>query len=281
MSVEPKWYAREQWTLIEAAQIVAGVNPYQGGKATDNPHMILAQITDPDRRALFDELYARSKDDIYRDALERGEPSRTGAIGNTRVTPCRYVMWAIDCPMPERLAALIDKAALAPVFGEPLPSKDTDPNKYGYTIEGAAKAIAEKYGVPERNILDRIREATVRGELTVRDPKTGFPFAPKVRRDFWERVDVADLNSWLEKSGVPYRLDVAPVAPVPTPPKKWDDARRNELRGEHARLVAERHTSPTKTLAKKYGVSEQFIREMKKEPAQKPNPWSNLVGRSK
>jgi hypothetical protein len=107
------------------------------------------------------------------------------------------------------------------------------PKVFGYTIEGAAKAIAEKYDVPERKLRDSIFEAAAKGELIVRDPQTGLPYTPKLRRDFWEVISPSDANAWLEKQGVGYRLDPLPksgdrdlssvMAPPASAPKTGDD----------------------------------------------------------
>ena len=140
-----------------------------------------------------------------------------------------------------------------------------EPNKYGYTIEGAAKAIAEKYDVPERKLRDSIFEAAARGELTVRDPQTGLPSTSKVRRDFYGQISITDLNAWLERQGVDYRLDCVPERRDAEQTVKWDEDRKRKLREEHAQLVRAKHKFPTKELAEKYGVSATRIRELKRE----------------
>jgi len=86
---------------------------------------------------------------------------------------------------------------------------DDLPNKFGYTIEGAAKAVADKYGVSEATLKKQILDAAKQGELKVRHPHTGIPYAPEKRRDFYERIATTDLNRWFENSGVEYRLEMA------------------------------------------------------------------------
>jgi hypothetical protein len=79
-------------------------------------------------------------------------------------------------------------------------------NELGYTIRGAAKALAKKYPVSERAMGDRIFDAAEQGMLHVRDPQTGMLYNPKDRSNHYERISVSELNQWLEESGVPYRL---------------------------------------------------------------------------
>lgn len=90
-------------------------------------------------------------------------------------------------------------------------SPDVTGARAGLTIEQAAQAIAKKYHLnesAEQNLQGQVSNAASRGELVVRDPMTGLPYSPSTRRDFWEFVSISDLNSWLEKQGVKYRLEV-------------------------------------------------------------------------
>ena len=95
MILSADWLARDLWTLIEAAQICSGLEPYLGGPVTDSPHDIVPRIADVTARANFELLYGRSKDaaDLGKLPFVR---SRTGKIGNTRVRPAEYLAWAID-----------------------------------------------------------------------------------------------------------------------------------------------------------------------------------------
>lgn len=80
------------------------------------------------------------------------------------------------------------------------------------TIVDAAAALSEKYGLtkPDKeSLLERLLEAAHRGELVVRDSQ-GFPYTPthaEIHYYMLERVSEDDLNAWLKKQGVEYRLD--------------------------------------------------------------------------
>jgi hypothetical protein len=79
-------------------------------------------------------------------------------------------------------------------------------NELGYTIRGAARALAKKYPISAGAMAQRIFDAAEEGKLQVRDPQTGLAYVPKDRSYHHERINVSDLNQWLEESGVPYRL---------------------------------------------------------------------------
>ncbi len=96
MSVDAKWLGYEQWTLLEAAQIVAGLEPFDHAVVGDDPHAILGRIPEDSTRKLFEELYRWSKDAINIGHLAISEKSRTGRIGNTRVLPRAYLAGAQD-----------------------------------------------------------------------------------------------------------------------------------------------------------------------------------------
>ncbi len=81
-------------------------------------------------------------------------------------------------------------------------------NSIGYTLRGAARALSIAYDIPEDGMLDRLREAANRGDLKVRDPRTGLTYTPSICRDFYERVSPDDLNSFFESQNVPYRVEV-------------------------------------------------------------------------
>ena len=152
------------------------------------------------------------------------------------------------------------------------------PNQFGYTIEGAAHAIATQFGVPEQRLRDSIFEATARNDLTVRDPQTGLPYTPKVRRDFWERISVADLNAWFERSGVTYRLDPVPTGAGAKQGQKWSYEALSALLREHNRLKAQKHPKPTKELATQHRVSVSRLRELLASARAMPDKWKGLGG---
>ncbi len=76
-----------------------------------------------------------------------------------------------------------------------------------YTIEEAAAALGEQQGWhagARASLLKRMIEAARDGTLTVRDPHTDLPYRPSPVREFYHVVMVADVNAWLERSGVAY-----------------------------------------------------------------------------
>lgn len=135
-------------------------------------------------------------------ADENGDYSKAAfAIDHDRfvdVKELRLLCFKWDLPIPQRLRE--SETESPPV------SDDDLPNEIGYTIRGAAIALAQKYSLPEDAIRKSIFEAAVQEKLTVRNPRTGLPYIPETRRDFYERVSIEDLNKWLEDSGVEYHL---------------------------------------------------------------------------
>lgn len=89
---------------------------------------------------------------------------------------------------------------------------DVTYSKTGLTIFDATEALAEKYALnkpAKENLLERLLEAAHRGELVVRD-SLGFPYTPlHAEKHYYipELVSADDLNAWLEKQRVEYRLD--------------------------------------------------------------------------
>ena len=55
------------------------------------------------------------------------------------------------------------------------------------------------------------------GALTVRNPTSKLPYIPETRRDFYEVISVTDINAWLVKSGVDYKLNKLVAADRNTP----------------------------------------------------------------
>lgn len=240
MSVDSKWWSRTRWTLIEAAQICAGVNPYQGESPTDSPHTVAARITDTQRRELFNELYARSKDSLEND-LPKEEESRTGYLGNVRVLPAQYLMWVIDLPLPQHLDALVPKDQFPLAFqGSPsAPILDrNDGEELGPTLEEAAKTLAQVGNTVEGSLLDRLWRAVQAGDLELIDPQTKIPTAgaPRTRRDWFYRVRVTALNKWLDGAGAPYRY--------PTPATASDSHGRAAETGGQALSTASKGKNP-------------------------------------
>lgn len=133
-------------------------------------------------------------------ADENGDYSKAVfAIDHDRfvdVNELRLLCFKWDLPIPHKLREAETPQVLT----------DDQPNEIGYTIRGAAIALAQKYSLPEDAIRQSIFDAAVQEKLTVRNPRTGLPYIPEKRRDFYERVSIEDLNIWLEQSGVDYRL---------------------------------------------------------------------------
>lgn len=210
MSIDPKWWTRERWTLIEAAQICAGVNPYLGKAPTDSPHVVEKRIKDPSRRELFRELYARSKDAVEGGSLEIAERPRTGNWGNVRVRPGEYVWWVTDLPLPQNLGALVPSDQFPNALRD-LPSALKlgwqEGGDLGPTLEEAARKLAETANVVESALLEQLWQAVQRGDLELVDPQTSLPMTAPLatRRDWFYRVRISKLNEWLESVGAPYR----------------------------------------------------------------------------
>jgi len=54
--------------------------------------------------------------------------------------------------------------------------------------------------------ISQLNDAIRRNEIIIRHPYTLLPYSPETRRDFWEVMSLTELNSWLDKIGVDYRL---------------------------------------------------------------------------
>jgi hypothetical protein len=104
------------------------------------------------------------------------------------------------------------------------PDSTLAPNRYGYTVDGAARAITEQFDLdadssdytPAKQSFEdkwahRIFTATLSGVLRVRDPQDGAYYKPATPRRFWERISTADLNAWLAASGTGFRLDIPEI----------------------------------------------------------------------
>lgn len=85
---------------------------------------------------------------------------------------------------------------------------DLEPSSIGYTIYGAANAVAQRYGVPEFVVRTNIIHGICSGLLIIRN-KFGFvsqSFEADMQND---RISIIDLNNYFEAQRVTYRLDVS------------------------------------------------------------------------
>ena len=116
MTIDARWAKRELWTLVEAAQLVAGLEPISRSLVGDSARDVERLILDDGLRSSFHELYEASKS-----AFQLGKlnclPSRTGALGNKRVKPSDFIAWAHGrgYPIPNEFASLLS----APAYGRP------------------------------------------------------------------------------------------------------------------------------------------------------------------
>ena len=212
MSFDAKWLTRDLWTLLEAAQICAGIEPFGGGPSTDNPHTVLGQISDENLRNVVGELYARSKDAVDVGGLAQSG-SRTKTYGNIRVRPFTYFLWAIDNGL--QVSSLV-KFPSGPVP----PETRYLETEMGYTIDGVVRELSERYGVNESAMRAQVRAAIRANVLRLVNPETGMPYVspPVDPRDWSDRLRVADLNEWFQKNGAPYLLS-SKLAPPPSAAK--------------------------------------------------------------
>lgn len=138
---------------------------------------------------------------------------------------------------------------------------DDLPNQFGYTIRGAAIAISREYDVPEQAMREHIFKAAEKGDLAVIDPQTGMPYTPDVRRDFYERIRIDELNKWFESCGVQYRLDepvsISKNRVIPIENER-DDA---SVLKRHCELKSQ-SKAPTKKLAEELGISDTRVRQI-------------------
>lgn len=138
---------------------------------------------------------------------------------------------------------------------------DDLPNQFGYTIRGAAIAISREYKVAERAMREHIFKAAEKGDLAVIDPQTGMPYTPDVRRDFYERIRIDELNKWFESCGVQYRLDepasVSKNRIIPIENERDDASVLKRHRELHSQC-----NSPTKKLAEELGISDTRVRQI-------------------
>lgn len=88
-------------------------------------------------------------------------------------------------------------------------------------LERVASTLATATGIEAERWQSTIVDAIKRGELPLKNPRNladPLPYAvPKNLRTFYDRVDVADLNRWLDENpdwGVAYRFTVEVTAPA-------------------------------------------------------------------
>lgn len=164
-----------------------------------------------------------------REAVERGTvtlrdpktllPLPTGIL-ESHPDPLVYVSNTLihipkpSAPRPDPVMSRADFERFCKSLGVDVLIRDENscdaPNQVGYTIRGAAKALAQKYAIPARAMRDSLVEAVKQGTLHVRNPKTGIPCSPRYLTTMENelRISIADLNEWLKNSGVPYELEV-------------------------------------------------------------------------
>lgn len=217
---------------------------------------------DPD---IFESLDNRPNQNNCAPLCSRAKSMERSAIAQqlTSQSPAKWLEWADAHPFLVHDAFRVAVQSIAETSQEneiPLPSDDL-PNQFGYTVRGAAIAIAREYEVSEQAMRDHIYKAAEKGELAVIDPQTGMPYTPEVRRDFYERIRIDDLNKWFEACGVPYRLgELAATSKsrVSAIEKERDDA---SVLKRHRELNSQ-CKAPTKKLAEELGVSDARVRQI-------------------
>jgi hypothetical protein len=153
-----------------------------------------------------------------------------------------------------------------------------------YTRATSASALLE-YWVVEREltVFERGNPVTdVAAVVLYPDEKGDTTAADNTVEQGW-RIDHAEFLALLAR----YRVTVPSFLNCDAPPTDdakinvtvWTSERRKELREEHAHLVAKHHKSPTRELARKYGVSESRIRDLKSEHASTSTMWKGLGGK--
>lgn len=127
-----------------------------------------------------------------------------------------------------------------------------------------------------------IRAAVKSGTITPLNPHSYVPVPD------WEHAQLmravmtrADFTRFAESVLIRVESGPTPERDDAGQTPKWTNERRKALREEHAQLVRAKHKCPTMELAKRYGVSEQRIRELKKEEAPEADRWPRLSGYSR
>lgn len=101
-----------------------------------------------------------------------------------------------------------------------------------WTIENATRAIGDREGWHQGardSLVDRMSEAAGSGALVLLDPHTDLPHKPRAVRTYFDLVATSEVDGWLERSGVPYRLrppaEGAPSLPMTTAIAEGADSR--------------------------------------------------------
>lgn len=119
--------------------------------------------------------------------------------------------------------------------------------------EIALRNDMESFGIPEtkfnemkvgaiearqKSFIDVLNDARRQGNITVREPSSKLPYSPKTQRNFCEVISVNDLNTWLQESGVDYKLKMKVIdVPQSKQTKTQNDADWKELAREKADLI--------------------------------------------
>jgi hypothetical protein len=88
-----------------------------------------------------------------------------------------------------------------------------------WTMEYAAKAIGDQQGWHQGardSLVARMVEGAESGALAVLDPHTDLPYRPGKVRPYYDLLNASDIDAWLERSGVSYRLRPSPTRHLPS-----------------------------------------------------------------
>lgn len=158
--------------------------------------------------------------------------------------------------------------------------------KGNFTMAEAADVLAAAYELDASGFLkNRMHHAARTGALALVDPKDGGPLMGRDCMELHDWVTPTNLDAWLERAGFPFRWPLkatsqaAPPAPVAdsasnAPTKKWTPEKLAELKAFRAS-----HTMPE--TAKKFGISEQRIRELLPSNKPKSKGYSAFTHRPK
>jgi hypothetical protein len=136
----------------------------------------------------FDALLYRGDDD-YQSALESVESG-----------------WLIDRASFVQLVERYGMRTPEAVGVKPRLNFTLLPDRFGYTVDGAARALRDQCGADEAKWDARILSAVRKGELRVRDRADGAYITPERVCAWIERIAIADLNAWLLTSGTEFQI---------------------------------------------------------------------------
>lgn len=125
-------------------------------------------------------------------------------------------------------------------------TRDTIARQAGghFTLNEAAQVLADRHpGLDPAEAVKRFRMAHSKGELPIHQGGSRFPLeGGETIRDFWDTLEVAELDSWLRAS-VGYGFPKAESAPGPTPatsvPAIQEQAADRGRRVKRAALIAD------------------------------------------